>query len=72
MTKSNEIMPCTLLSPKEADNLFFSEENLKKQSQAKALCAVCPAIESCLKFALDSQIEFGIFGGLTPQERKAL
>ena len=64
-------LPCRTLTLKESDNLFFSEAP-KKQAQAKALCAGCPAIVGCLDLALTNEIEFGIYGGLTPQERKAL
>lgn len=64
-------IPCQSIPLAEADKLFFSE-SAKKQAKAKALCAECPAINECLQFALNQEIEFGIFGGTTPQERKAL
>lgn len=63
--------PCASLPLKEADKLFFSESP-KRIAQAKALCAQCPITEKCLQYALDIEVEFGIFGGTTPQERKAL
>ena len=62
--------PCSLLPAKEADKLFFSEESAKRQAQAKAICATCPMIDACLQLGME--MEFGIFGGLTPAERKAL
>jgi len=64
-------IPCQSIPLAEADKLFFSE-NAKKQAKAKALCSECSVINKCLQFALDQEIEFGIFGGKTPQERKAL
>ena len=66
------VPPCAQLPLKEADKLFFSEESAKRQAQAKALCAQCPMREACLEMALANNEEFGIFGGLTPAERKAL
>ena len=66
------VPPCSLLPAKEADKLFFSEDSVKRQAQAKAICATCPMVEACLAQALASDCEFGIFGGLTPAERKAL
>lgn len=57
-------------NPEDMD-LFFSELK-SKVAKAKAICASCEVIEKCLEFALDTEIEFGIFGGATPQERKAL
>lgn len=64
--------PCAKLSLAEADKLFFSEESAKRIAQAKAICATCPMIQACLDHAIKSECEFGIFGGLTPAERKAL
>lgn len=40
--------------------------------EAKAICRRCPAVESCLQFALDEDIPSGIFGGLTEHERAGL
>ena len=62
--------PCALLPQKEADKLFFSEESAKRIAKAKAICATCPMTAACLEIGME--MEFGIFGGLTPAERKAL
>ena len=43
-----------------------------KVAKAKAICDTCPVAKECLDFALSEDIEFGIFGGATPQERKAM
>lgn len=64
-------LPCATLTLKESDKLFFSESP-KRIAKAKAMCAECPAITQCLEYALNQEIEFGIFGGTTPQERKAM
>jgi WhiB family redox-sensing transcriptional regulator len=37
---------------------------------AKAICAQCPVRGACLQFGMD--IPFGIFGGLTPDERRVV
>lgn len=55
----------------EQMNLFFSELK-SKVAKAKAICDTCPVAKECLDFALSEEIEFGIFGGATPQERKAM
>lgn len=39
--------------------------------QAKAICRTCPALEACGQWAADNRVEYGIFGGLTEQERRA-
>ena len=51
--------------------LFFSKLE-SKVAKAKALCGSCAVADKCLQFALDTEIEFGIFGGTTPQERKVM
>ena len=51
--------------------LFFSELKSKVE-KAKTLCGSCAVADKCLQFAIDTKIEFGIFGGVTADERKAL
>lgn len=40
-----------------------------KVDYAKSLCANCDVIDQCLKFAIDNNIQHGIWGGTTPEER---
>lgn len=42
------------------------------QNQAKKLCAGCPVQTECLAEALDNRIEWGVWGGMTERERRAL
>jgi WhiB family redox-sensing transcriptional regulator len=39
-------------------------------TQAKAVCAPCPVLESCREHGLNAQEPYGIWGGLTVQERE--
>jgi WhiB family redox-sensing transcriptional regulator len=55
-----------------ADEHVMFSELASKVAKAKAICGRCPVTEQCLRFALDNSIEFGIFGGKTPEERKNL
>ncbi|QBX55166.1 WhiB family transcriptional regulator [Nocardioides seonyuensis] len=43
-----------------------------EQNKAKAVCAGCPVRTECLAEALDNQIEWGVWGGMTERERRAL
>jgi WhiB family redox-sensing transcriptional regulator len=36
------------------------------------MCAGCPVRTECLAEALDNQIEWGVWGGMTERERRAL
>ena len=68
---SDKIALCSTLEQSEADKLFFSEAP-KKIAKAIALCEMCEMKDPCLKMALVTQTEFGVFGGTTPQQRKAM
>lgn len=43
-----------------------------EQNRAKQLCAACPVRTECLAEALDNQIEWGVWGGMTERERRSL
>ena len=36
------------------------------------MCGGCPVRTECLADALDNRVEFGVWGGLTERERRAL
>lgn len=42
------------------------------QNKAKLVCGGCPVRAECLADALDNQVEFGVWGGMTERERRAL
>jgi len=42
------------------------------QNRAKQMCAGCPVRTECLGEALDNHIEWGVWGGMTERERRAL
>lgn len=39
---------------------------------AKDICAQCPVIAECLSYALDTEQEFGVWGGLSEDERRRI
>ena len=43
-----------------------------EQNKAKQVCQGCPVRTECLAEALDNQIEWGVWGGMTERERRAL
>jgi WhiB family transcriptional regulator, redox-sensing transcriptional regulator len=51
------------------DALFVSGA---AQHKAKTVCRACPVRTECLADALDNNVEFGVWGGLTERERRAL
>lgn len=43
-----------------------------QQNRAKTVCVGCPVRTECLTEALDNRVEFGVWGGMTERERRAL
>lgn len=39
---------------------------------AKRVCARCPVMGECLDYALELNIAYGVFGGLTERERRVI
>jgi len=42
------------------------------QREARAVCLQCPVRLECLADALDNRMDFGVWGGMTERERRAL
>jgi WhiB family redox-sensing transcriptional regulator len=60
---------------KGAEGIFYAPENEKKddrimrEAYAKEICGACAVRSQCLDYALINKEQFGIWGGLTPEER---
>lgn len=55
-----------------ATSLFYAESAGESAADAKRLCIKCPVRDDCLAHALQNVERFGIWGGLTPHERRPL
>ncbi len=53
----------------DPDDLFVQGA---EQNRAKQRCRGCPVRTECLADALDNRVEFGVWGGMTERERRAL
>ena len=51
-------------------SLFFPSD--EENEQALQLCRGCPVQEQCLEYALEHNIEFGTWGGMTEAERRTI
>lgn len=57
---------------------FYHPENergpsrARRERMAKAVCARCPVINDCLRWALAAREPYGVWGGLSTDERAAL
>ncbi len=56
--------------------MFFHPEyergptRMRREAEAKAVCQRCPVIEQCRQHALQVHEPYGIWGGLSAEERK--
>jgi WhiB family redox-sensing transcriptional regulator len=41
-------------------------------AEAKTVCRRCPSVSACLAFALDEGMDEGVWGNMSPDERRAL
>jgi WhiB family redox-sensing transcriptional regulator len=53
----------------DPDRLFVKGA---KQQEARSICRGCPVLTQCLSYALDERVEFGVWGGMTERERRAM
>jgi WhiB family redox-sensing transcriptional regulator len=53
----------------DPDGLFVTGADQRK---ATAVCRRCPVKQECAAEALDGRVEFGIWGGMTERQRRAL
>ena len=53
----------------DAEGLFVAGA---RQREARGFCRTCPVRTECLAHALDHRIEFGVWGGMTERQRRAL
>jgi len=51
--------------------VFFPERG-ETAGPARRVCAACPVRQPCLDYAITNRIAYGVWGGLTERERRAL
>lgn len=52
--------------------MFPSDQDAKGVEYAKSICGRCPVRDACLSEALDRGEAFGVWGGYTADERRAM
>ncbi len=61
--------PLIFFGPEHAETV---KEKHEREEAAKEVCNICPVRAECLEYALASKEAYGIWGGYTELERKAL
>lgn len=52
-------------------SVFFPDDDQPNYALARRLCESCPVRTPCLEDAHRARVNHGMFGGLTPKERRA-
>jgi WhiB family redox-sensing transcriptional regulator len=50
----------------------FVTARQQREAEAKAICGRCPVRPDCLAYALDAREDYGVWGGATEDERRAM
>jgi len=53
-------------------DLFYPEKGSDSGVAAKKVCRACPVTAECLAYALEMGEEHGVWGGMSPQQRRRL
>jgi WhiB family transcriptional regulator, redox-sensing transcriptional regulator len=54
------------------DPEIFFDPRVRFERKAKSICGRCQVRTECLSYALQTRIEFGVWGGLNGKERRTL
>lgn len=55
---------------KDAEPELFFPATYEDSREAVAICNSCPVRIDCLEYALEARERFGIWGGMTPKQRR--
>jgi WhiB family redox-sensing transcriptional regulator len=56
----------------DAKDVSFFPKNKAEERAAAAICGMCPVSEDCLDHALSTNERFGMWGGVSQKQRRAL
>jgi WhiB family transcriptional regulator, redox-sensing transcriptional regulator len=59
-------------SCKDRDSALFFPSDGMGVLEAQTICSACPVQSSCLSYALDNGIVFGVWGGVSERGRRDL
>lgn len=62
-----EDAPCSQTDPEA----FFPEQGMSTQ-EAKKVCRACDVAQVCLEYALENNLRFGVWGGMSEGQRRKL
>jgi len=70
--RREEWMASAVCSQIGGDMWFAEKSEWATVVQAKILCRQCPVRTQCLAYAMENNERFGVWGGLSPRQRRRL
>lgn len=67
-----EPLPCKQEDPELWFPVGITGPAQLQTEEAKDLCGMCPIREACLEYALSHAVEYGVWGGKSESERRAI
>ena len=72
-TPISEERPWVVFSAcRDKDPDIFFPDDRKETREAIAICGTCPVRSECLEYAIEADIRFGVWGGLSDKQRRRL
>lgn len=67
----HEYAACVSYNP---ETWFPTDKNHRRQwDEAQRICVMeCPVRDDCLRYALEANEQYGVWGGMTPEQRQKL
>jgi WhiB family redox-sensing transcriptional regulator len=53
------------------DSMAFFARSLPEAREAIRVCERCPVRQQCLEYAVDNDMDLGVWGGLTERQRRS-
>lgn len=57
---------------RNAPDVSFFPHSKDEERKALAVCSICPVREDCLEHAIATKERFGVWGGATERDRRAI
>ena len=71
-TDWQELAACRSAEPELFFPVSAAGQSLEQAGRAKAVCAHCPVRRECLQFALATRQAYGVWGGMSEEERRTV
>jgi WhiB family transcriptional regulator, redox-sensing transcriptional regulator len=72
MVMTADLMTRAACRDTDPDSWFPNAMNARAIAAQVRICRSCPVMTTCLNWAIDNGLDYGIFGGMVPKERRRI